>query len=256
MVDVDTVVRIIREVAVEAILPRFCRLEAGDIREKKGPNDLVTVADTEAEILLSQRLRELLPSSVVVGEESVAADAKVLDHLSGGAPVWIIDPVDGTLNFAKGRPRFGVIVALVAEGRTLQGWIHDPLADRTATAVAGQGAWIDGKRQIIGPPAPIMSMRGSAGWRRNDRLTACVGKLLNQGSAAHDYLDLLEGRLDFAFFRQLHPWDHAAGVLMHGEAGGHNALLDGNPYRPRPGGPGLLLAPEAESWRIFAALLG
>ena len=256
MVDADAVTRIIREVAQEVILPRFQRLAAEDIREKKGPNDLVTIADTEAEHLLTGRLTGLLAASTVVGEEGVAADPSVLDRLAGGGPVWIIDPVDGTLNFAKGRPRFGVIVALVVDGVTRQGWIHDPLADHTAIAETGQGAWIGDRRLIVAAATPLHALRGSAGWRRHDRLTAGVGKLVNQGSAAHDYLDLLDTRLDFAFFRQLNPWDHAAGVLMHQEAGGHSAYLDGTPYRPRPGGPGLLLAPSADSWRALADLLG
>lgn len=255
MVDAVRVTEIIREVAAEVILPRFRCLGEGEVREKKGPNDLVTIADTEAERLLSRRLGDLLPSSTVVGEESVAADASVLDRLEGKAPVWIIDPVDGTLNFAKGRPRFAVIVALAVEGLTRFGWIHDPLNNRTAVAESGQGAWLAGNRLAIAAAPSLAAMRGSAGWRRHDRLTDAVGKLVNQGSAAHDYLDLLEGRLDFAFYRQLNPWDHAAGVLLHQEAGGYSAQLDGSGYRPRPGGPGLLLAPGRDSWRALADLL-
>ncbi|HIJ39414.1 MAG TPA: inositol monophosphatase, partial [Rhodospirillaceae bacterium] len=117
MVDANAVAKIINEVAEQAILPFFNRLSPDDVREKR-PGDLVTIADTTAERLLTERLTVLLPGSVVVGEESVAGDARTLELLSGTRPVWIIDPVDGTGNFAKGSPVFAVIVALVMKGQT------------------------------------------------------------------------------------------------------------------------------------------
>ncbi len=248
------VASVIREVAEAVILPRFKRLAAGEVREKR-PGDLVTVADTEAERDLSRRLSDLLPGSRVVGEEAVAADASVLNRLAEQAPVWVIDPVDGTANFARGSELFAVIVALVVEGRTVQGWIHDPLADRTAIAAAGDGAWMGERRLRVSDDGPVAKMSGSAGWRRSPRLGKAVAKLVNQGSAAHDYLALVEARLQFAHFRRLHPWDHAAGVLLHHEAGGFSALLDGQPYRPRPVDGGMLLTPGRASWEALAPLV-
>ena len=108
---------------------------------EKGPGDLVTVADEESERQLTRRLMELVPNSAVIGEEAVAADQKVLDRIFDDVPVWIIDPVDGTSNFAAGKPAFGVIVAYARRGETLAGWIHDPLGKRTAVAMKGEGAW-------------------------------------------------------------------------------------------------------------------
>jgi fructose-1,6-bisphosphatase/inositol monophosphatase family enzyme len=76
-----------------------------------------------------------------------------------------------------------------------------------------------------------------------------------QRSAGHDYLGLVENRLQFAFFRRLHPWDHAAGVLLHAEAGGFSALMNGQPYRPIPSRDGLLLAPDEGLWHRLHPLI-
>ena len=166
------------------------------------------------------------------------------------------DPIDGTANFVKGRNHFAVIVALVVEGRTVQGWIHDPLTGRTATAEQGAGAWRDGERLRIIAAGPLSAMSGSAGYRHGKALAAAVGRLICQGSAAHDYLSSVENRLQFAHFRRLHPWDHAAGVLMHSEAGGYGALLNGQPYRPLPSSESILLAPDRQLWKQLRSLVG
>lgn len=254
MIDHTRVSAIIREAAESEILPRFRRLQAHQVHEKR-PGDLVTEADIEAEKLLARRLTALLPGSVVVGEEGVAADPRRMDALLGEAPVWIVDPVDGTSNFAHDRPMFGVIVALAQGGRTLAGWIHDPINDVTAVAEVGQGAWIGDRRLSVSAEMPLSAMAGSIGYRKNPRLQAVVGQLLRHGSAAHDYLALAEARMQFAFYHRLMPWDHAAGVLIHTEAGGYAALLNGSPYRPLPGGEGVLLTPGRDSWQVLARLL-
>jgi fructose-1,6-bisphosphatase/inositol monophosphatase family enzyme len=254
LVDPDRVAAIMREVAQTIILPRFQKLATDDVREKR-PGDLVTVADTEAEHELTRRLAELLPGSRVVGEESAAADPGVLDRLEGDGPVWIIDPVDGTGNFAHGRAGFAVIVGLVSGGETVQGWIHDPLADDTAMAERGEGCWMSGRRLRVSAEGPLSAMVGAAGLRRNERVGRAVVKLLRHGCIAQDYLGLVEGRMQFAYFRRLHPWDHAAGVLLHHEAGGYSALMDGSPYRPLPSTQGLLLAPGRKSWDALAPLV-
>jgi len=191
---------------------------------------------------------------VVVGEESVAGDARTLELLSGTRPVWIIDPVDGTGNFAKGSPVFAVIVALVMKGQTQQGWIHDPLTKRTMRAAVGQGCWCDQRPMVVSVAPPLPKMRGTIGWRLRNLRAESVGEIVNQGSAAHDYLDLLEGRQHFAYYRRLNPWDHAAGVLLHQEAGGYSSLLDGTAYQPLPGLRDLLLSSDLQSWTQLATL--
>lgn len=253
IVDPEKVAAILDEVSREVILPRFRALGDQDVREKN-PGDLVTIADTEAELHLSQRLMALLPGSTVVGEEGVAEDPSVLDRLGGQAPVWIIDPIDGTGNFVKGKAEFAIIVALVVNQTTIQGWIHDPLLFRTSLAVQGAGSWCGGHRVRVSTDrsAPLT---GATAW--GDRATlAKAGLGLRQlGSAAHEYLALLDGSLDFSCYRRLHPWDHAAGVLMYSEAGGIAACLDGSAYRPVPQPGSLLMAPDQLNWNSLAGLL-
>jgi len=250
--DPQAVAALIRAAAETEILPRYKRLAKTDIREKE-PGQLVTEADEAAERLLARTLAELWPGAVV-GEESVAADPSILTVLERPGTVWIVDPVDGTANFVKGDPRFAVIVALVVDGITRMGWIHDPLPNRTVYAVAGRGAWLGSGRLAVPTNLPLSAMRGSV--KRKRLLAERVAGVARQGSAAHDYLDLALGRLNFAHFRKLMPWDHAAGVLIHAEAGGYSALTGGTAYRPLAlPAESLLLAPTPESWRELLALI-
>ncbi len=261
--DIDRVSDLIRSVAIAEILPWFRNLDPSGIREKTGPLDLVTLADEAAERALTPALAALLPGSQVIGEEAASEDERVLDRIHGDDPVWIIDPVDGTLNFAQGRPLFAVIVALVQRGDTLAGWIHDPIDGRMATAVKGEGAWLNGRRVRVADPVPVSRMVGALSTRfcgdalaaqLEERSTA-LAELVCLSSAAQEYLRLLEGRSHASLYHRLMPWDHAAGVLMHAEAGGHAALIDGTPYGPALRNGSLLLAPDVDSWRALRASL-
>lgn len=257
--DVDRVSAIIREVSETEILPYFRDLANAGVREKTGPGDLVTLADEAGERALTPRLMELLPGSTVVGEEAVSNDASLLDRMHGDAPVWIIDPVDGTINFANGKPLFAVIVALAARGETLAGWIHDPCDGRMATAVKGQGAYLNGKRVHVAPAVPLPEMTGAlstrfceeALGRQLDERGKTLGPRVCLSSAAQEYLRLLDGRAHFSLYHRLMPWDHAAGVLLHAEAGGYSALFNGEPYRPTTLGGGVMLAPDRASWQAL-----
>jgi fructose-1,6-bisphosphatase/inositol monophosphatase family enzyme len=162
--------------------------------------------------------------------------------------------VDGTSNFAKGNPRFAVIIALVVDGITRMGWIHDPVAGRMVIAEQGGGAWLGERRLSVLPSAPLDRMAGSV--KRAAHLVAKIGSVGRKGSAAHDYLDLATGRQHFAHFRRLMPWDHAAGVLIHQEAGGFAMMLNNSPYTPVLHADGqLLLTPGEQSWREISALM-
>ncbi|MBR9970557.1 inositol monophosphatase [Magnetospirillum sp. J10] len=250
--DVSRVAGLIREAAEAEILPRFKKLSRDQIREKK-PNQLVTDADVMAERLLTRTLTDLLPGAVV-GEEAVDANPALLDALHHPGIVWVIDPVDGTGNFANNNPRFAVIVALVVDGVTIAGWIHDPVPNRTVIAEIGQGAWRDGTRLKVAAEVPLPQMTGSV--KKRGRVADQVLHVARRGSAAHDYLDLVTGRQHFAHFRKLMPWDHAAGVLMQQEAGGVAAMIDGTPYVPVLHADGqLLLTPGQHSWDQLAPLV-
>jgi fructose-1,6-bisphosphatase/inositol monophosphatase family enzyme len=256
MIDLERVDAIIREVAQVAILPRFRNLKASEVRTKTSPRDFVTIADEEAEKLLSKALTELLPGSLVVGEESVAADKSVLERLSGGQPVWVIDPVDGTANFTEGNPAFGVMVALVKAGETLAGWIHDPLGGRTAMARKGEGARMNGQRLSVAVSCDVSAMTGAFYSKRTlARLASTVAKRRCTGCAAFDYLGALTGQNHFVLFTRLMPWDHAPGVLIHQEAGGFSQLIDGRVYAPMPMEGVFIAAPDRASWDAVRGLV-
>ena len=262
--DVSRVTALIEETAAEEVLPRWRALAAGDVR-RKSDGDLVTVADEACEARLSSRLLDLLPGSVVVGEEAAHAEPKLLARLKEAAPAWVIDPVDGTVNFSEGRPAFAVMVALARAGQVLASWIHEPVAGRTAVAEAGQGAWIGSRRLTAAKAAPVGSMRGtlhagnSIGAELAQRVRERrerVGAIKSLRCAGAEYLRLAAGEMHYTLFSRMMPWDHAPGILIHREAGGWARTLDDRPYDPAEfAGPGLLMAPDAESWQALHAAL-
>ncbi|TVR99199.1 MAG: inositol monophosphatase [Rhodospirillales bacterium] len=268
--DSRRVVEIMRAVAASEIMPRFRRLTTSDVAAKKGPLDVVTIADVEAERALSAALTALLPGSTVVGEEGADASPDVLTALDGADPVWVIDPVDGTLNFAEGRACFAVIVALCRRGETLAGWILDPVAGIAVGAAVGEGAWIDdggSPRPLrLPPPRPIRQMSGSLGRglgrrverRRDSGRAEGPANMVKYGCTGREYMELGQGLLDFAQYTRLKPWDHAAGVLIHTEAGGYSRIVEtGLPYRAqgRILESTVLLAPDQASWAALHRLL-
>ena len=266
-VSIDAVTDILRETAAVEILPRFRALADHEVREKAG-GELVTVADEAAEARIERRLRDLLPGSRVIGEEAAAVDPRVLDRLDDPEPVWVIDPIDGTGNFARGKPTFAVMVALVRDGKAVAGWIHDPMTDRTAVAERGGGAWLGDRRLQIVPPRDPADLRGPlhAGQFATPEMARHVaarrkrvGAVRSLRCAGHEYLRLtVSGEIHFALFTKLMPWDHAPGTLILREAGGVARTLDGAPYEARSyRHRGLLLAPDAATWAyLYEALFG
>jgi fructose-1,6-bisphosphatase/inositol monophosphatase family enzyme len=253
--DSARIAAILREVADAEILPRFRTLRDGDVREKS-PGQLVTAADVAAEAVLTRRLRELLPGAAVLGEEAAAEDPALFGVLDGEVPVWVIDPVDGTINFAKGNPGFAVIVALVIGGTTRAGWILDPLEGVLVSAERGAGAWCDGKRLRVATDLPLAAMTGAAYGkigsevRTADLLTASgrFGPVVNRMSSGIDYLALVLGRAHFQLASRSLPWDHAAGALITQEVGGTTRFIDGTDYDPRVPDRGVLSAVSRVGW--------
>ena len=254
-VDIDAVSALMRAVAEAEILPRFRALGDRDSWEKRS-GAVVTVADEKAEAALAAGLAGLLPGSSIVAEEASEAAPETLDALNRPGAVWVIDPIDGTANFSEGKSCFVVMVALVIDGEAAAGWIHDPVTGSAATVERGAGAWRNGARLSVAAPAPEADMTGAFGWRLNkDRsFSARFRARTYNKCCGFDYLSLAEGRTHFAFYRGLKPWDHAAGQLMHAEAGGYSACVDGTAYRPgRKDQEGLLLAPDRDVWAGLAA---
>ncbi|MBL6958750.1 MAG: inositol monophosphatase [Rhodospirillales bacterium] len=263
--DRDTVTQIIRTVAADEIMARFRNLGEADIREKN-PGDWVTVADLESEKRLTAAFLELLPESAVVGEEVAEDNPSILKALTGPGPVWIIDPVDGTQNFSKGKDCFAVIVAYLLNGQIRAGWIHDPVSGRTVWAAAGEGAWAtDGTGDwtciTASAPKDFTAMAGSLPYRlrktfaerQHRNQPPFPARVVRMGSVGREYMELAQGNLDFALYRfKLKPWDHAAGVLIAEEAGGFAGLAPGSPLSGLGLGiaeGSLLLAPSADNWR-------
>lgn len=253
--DSEKVVAAIREAAELDILPRYRKLEHHEISEKN-PGEVVTVADIEAEHRLTRLLSDIVPGSVVVGEEAVSRDQNILNGLKSEGAAWLVDPVDGTGNFAAGDPTFGVMVCYLHDGEALAGWIHDPCSDKTAIAISGEGAWCDGARLEAAPAVPFEQMIGmlNYSWFPHERREAVrraarrFKDVYTYRCAAHDYLALARGEKHFSLYRRLWPWDHAPGVLLLSEAGGITARLDGRPYRATIREEGLLSVGDSESW--------
>ncbi len=263
--DTGAVIALMRNVARNEILPRFKHLKAGELRMKSGPLDPVTVADEAAELALTEGLHVVFPHDDVIGEEAVSSGAASLERLTQPGRVWILDPIDGTANFAAELPLFGVMAALVENNEVLAGFIYDPFGDDCAYALAGRGAFLRAangseRRLQVAPPVPLSAMTGCISWRymephirarllpRLDRLAA----VHDYRCAAHQYRMLAAGHMHCQIFRKLMPWDHAAGVLLHREAGGYASRFDGSAYQPSQVDGGLLLTPDAASWHACA----
>ena len=247
----DKVSSLIREVSTAEIMPRFGRLKVAD-RWQKRHGSVVTAADVAAEEFLSRRLPDLVASSVVVGEEMSENRPSLLDTLDGDAPVWLIDPVDGTRNFVDGREGFAVMVALVVQRQAVAGWIYRPVEDAMYVAEAGAGAFRDGVRlRVASVDGSLGALAGSLGGflRRRTDLPGRFARITASRCIGVDYCALADGEIHFAHYRGVSAWDHAAGVLIHAEAGGFCRSLDRTPYRVgAPGEGGILLAPDLATW--------
>jgi fructose-1,6-bisphosphatase/inositol monophosphatase family enzyme len=266
----SAVAALLREAARAEIMPRFRRLAPDAVRAKSGPLDLVTEADEAAERVIEAGLARLFPGCVVVGEEGASADPAMLDRLAEADCAFVVDPVDGTANFAAGVPLFGCMAAMFLRGEVVAGWIHDPLGDDTAIALRGEGAWVEDAEGVthgamqVAAPVPVARMVGAVSWNwmpeplrsqvpgRLPRLAAAVA----YRCAAHEYRLVAGGHAHLLVYNRLLPWDHAPGWLLHAESGGHAARFDGKPYDPaRHRSGGLICAPDRAGWEEAHAVL-
>ena len=266
--DLRRVGAILADAARVEVMPLFRRLVPDQIRQKTSTFDVVTRADEAAEAHITRALLAAFPGAVVVGEEAVHHDAGLLDAIATAELAFIVDPIDGTKNFVSGLPLFGVMAAATTRGRVIAGAIHDPLRGDCAYALDGGGAWLehaDGSRSAmrVAAPVPVAQMDGIVGTtflpeplrtEVNSRLSRLATTTWLRCSA-HEYRTIAAGHCHILFYNKLMPWDHAAGWLMHREAGGYSAHFDGTPYLPTHTSGGLIYAPDEASWHAVRAAL-
>jgi fructose-1,6-bisphosphatase/inositol monophosphatase family enzyme len=259
-INIDRLASLLREAAEAEIVPRFRALGAEHVREKNSVTDLVTDADEAAERYIKIQCAKLFPEATFIGEESVAANPALLNSLGKADLAIVVDPLDGTANFAAGMPLFAVMASVVAKGETVAGILYDPLGRDFLLAAKGSGAFFDrdGKRTRIRVASPVavedMVGTGSVNMfsleerRQIFPNLAEVRTFANYRNAGHEYWAMATGHLHFCFYKRLMPWDHLAGSLIVQEAGGHVSRLDGSPYRVINFEGGLLVATDKKSW--------
>ncbi len=258
----DAMLGLLRKVSTEAILPHYQTLSAAQI-ESKAPDDLVTVADRLAEKMLTEGLARIIPGLPVVGEEAAHANPEVLTWLNGDC--WIVDPIDGTHNFAHGKPPFGILIAMASGGEAHAAWIYDVLTGRLCTARRGRGAYV-GEDKLVAkstgknkPVVAISTLFMNPQQRETMKSHIAPNYTLVDipRCAAEQYPRLALGINDVSIFERTLAWDHAAGALWLNEAGGKCARLDGSPYRvDEPERVGLIGAASPALWHDLAARIG
>jgi fructose-1,6-bisphosphatase/inositol monophosphatase family enzyme len=268
--DVGRIVDLLAAAGRAEIMPRFARVRELDVRQKSSAFDVVTEADEAAEQVIAGALAGAFPRAAIIGEEAAARDPALLDGLASADLAFLVDPIDGTKNFVAGLPLFGSMIAATVRGEIVFGAIHDPVCGDTAVAVRGGGAWLarDGatRRALrVAPAVPVGRMDAIVGTNfLPEPLRSIV--IANQPKlgmsswlrcSAHEYRLAASGHCHLLLYNKLMPWDHAAGWLLHREAGGWSAHFDGSPYRPTNRTGGLLCAPDPASWQAAReALLG
>ena len=220
--DTEAVLRLLQDVAEEVVNPRFRSLSSGEIDEK-GPGDLVTAADREAEVLITAALRAAYPDAMILGEETYAGKHALMQEFWEADHAFTVDPVDGTKNFVHGSRDHAVMVGEVKGGEAVRGWIWQPQHETAYVAELGGGAWRNGER-VLRPPtpprvgvarrhlAPEVARPGAR--RRPPAAGADLG--LVRDRLPH----LAEGDADYVVYGRANPWDHVPGGLILTEAGG------------------------------------
>lgn len=265
---------LVRRAARAEILPRFRKLDVLEVQTKSGAMDLVTAADTAAEAMITRGLQMAFPSALIVGEEAVEKDPSLRDGIAEAEMCFLIDPVDGTWNFANGISAFGTMVAVCRFGKPVFSMIYDPLGDDVMwadedtpaqfvpslgapRAVKTAGAKTETKSMVGYLHLSLMAdaPRAAAG-----AIMPTLGSATSLRCSAHEYRLLAQGAVDFILSSKQTPWDHAPGVILCRQAGGHAAMLDGSAYSAALTEGFLLCASSEAVWThlagVFAPLLG
>ncbi len=227
----DSLQKIIREAAQQELLPRFRQIT----RQFKADGSIVTEADLAMQQRVMDELKAHWPEIALLGEEmSTAEQQHQLDNSPSG--LWILDPLDGTSNFAAGIPCFSVSLALFINGKVELGLIYDPLLDECFIAIDGKGTYLNGERlQPSKKPLPLEKCIAQVDFKRLPN--ALAAQLATQppyssqrsfGSGTLDWCWLAAGRVHLYVHGQQKLWDYSAGQLILREAGGHSCTFDGD----------------------------
>lgn len=248
--DTADVLTVLQEVAAQIITPQFRSLADNEVFEK-GPGDLVTIADRQAEVELTRRLSSAFPEAVVIGEEATAEDPSLLENLGEPEQLFLIDPIDGTRNYVHGKDDHAVMVAEVHRGVTVRSWIWQPEHKLGFVAERGAGLWCNGER-VTRPASSTTSTDWIGVAPHNAILNELEHGLAPVQSAAWccgvDYPRLALGETDYLIYRGSKPWDHMPGILMVNEVGGIARRIDGAGYSINTRGGGLLAAATPQIW--------
>jgi len=248
--DLDLAERAARA-AGEVLLSYYGRPPEG-VASKSSSTDLVSDADREAERTIRELLAVERPDDGLIAEEGSRADAA-----SGRR--WVVDPLDGTINFLYGFPAWAVSVALEDADGALVGVVHSPIHGETFRAVRGEGAFLGERSLAVRPPRPLERSLVATGFSYEPERRAVQADVVREllprardirraGAAALDLAWVAAGRLDAFFERGLHHWDWAAGRLLVEEAGGTIATLDED-------WPGMIAASNGELLAELSAIV-
>lgn len=246
---------LMQDVAEQVINPRFRALQDHQVSEKN-PGDLVTIADHESEVLLTEALTAAYPDAVVLGEEAYAHDPSVLDRYNEAEHAFTVDPVDGTKNFVHGSPDHAVMIGEIRAGEVVRGWIWQPQHEAAYVAERGAGAFLNGERLTmadLGEPAPPYRTARRA-WV--GRELPGLGVLeLTWACCGVDYPHLIAGDARSLVYNHSKPWDHLAGSLLVQESGGWIGGNDGQPFAAQALGGGLVSAPDRATYDAVVTAL-
>lgn len=230
-------IKALAEALVACADQQFARFAGADASEK-ADGSVVTALDHALQHALQQRLQELQPDYGFLGEEMSADEHRRLLQSESG-PLWILDPLDGTTNFAAGLPFYSVSLALVENGTPLAGVIYDPARRECFTASRGRGVWCNG--EPLRPHSRASDLRSALACVDFKRLRGPLPARIaqqppyrsqrNLGSCALEWCWLAAGRFHLYLHGGMKLWDHAAGYLLLNEAGGRATTLAGEPLR-------------------------
>ncbi|MDX1736897.1 MAG: inositol monophosphatase [Alphaproteobacteria bacterium] len=261
----DLLCRYLEELSSEIMMPRFRQLGDGEMREKSA-GDYVTIVDIEMERELTGILQNIIPGSLVLGEEAVSENPEMLSDAKHHEYVWLVDPLDGTNNFTRGVTRFCVMVALLCKGRIIQSWIYNPVDQIHCMAQSEEGAYYGDEKLICSNVTSFDEMEGQVSLNaildkdhrlkiksEQNKVFANVDRL---GCAGYDFVQHARNLRHFSLYNRLAPWDIAPGRLILEEAGGKIAVIDTEELEPFATNYKILSSVSAANWHDLKKYFG